>query len=183
MAITKQEVDMLHKLTITLNKIKRGSTVADNMETFTYFLERMQRRDPELAEMVAPHVEEYISARRSKDEHDFLLDGFTETGHLPHSNNDAEERLLDEMEAESLNTHDHTRTETSHAHNPPPPQPRSTATTSPLRSEQVKQQASSNSNPRPQPVRHHEPIRPVHTPLKPNSTGHRQLVNATAKAA
>src|SRR4051812_26605101 len=49
--ITPAEVNMLSKLTNIVCKLRKGSTVSENMETFTFFLERMGAKDPELAEM------------------------------------------------------------------------------------------------------------------------------------
>jgi DNA segregation ATPase FtsK/SpoIIIE-like protein len=177
MAITKQEVDMLHKLTMTANKLKKGSTVADNMETFTYFLERIQRTDPELAEQVAPHVTGYITARRGKDECSFLLDGFDETGHLPYPEKENEEKLLDESEATAILAEQQEHQQS--ASQPVTQQQKQGAATQPSKSAQ--QQAPSHKPPY-SGARAYEPIRPVHTPLRAGpiaSPG----IHATAKAA
>lgn len=100
--ISKTDVDMLHKLTLTLHKLKKGSTVADNMETFSYLLERIQRNDPALALQVAPYTEAYIKERRGKNECSFLLNGFDEQGYLPWSEKDVEEHLRDEEEKAAI---------------------------------------------------------------------------------
>ncbi|MES2702046.1 MAG: helix-turn-helix domain-containing protein [Bacteroidota bacterium] len=90
--LIKAEVDMLHKLVNTAGKLKKGSTVSENMETFTYFLERVQKHDPDLAARVAPHVSEYIEDRRGVDEWSFLLQGFDAGGYLPATANEPGEK-------------------------------------------------------------------------------------------
>jgi hypothetical protein len=178
--ITKVQVDMLHKLTMTVNKLKRGSTVADNMETFTYLLERIQRTAPELAEQVAPHVTDYITARRSKDECDFLLDGFNEDGYLSNGEQDLEEKLLDQQEAEALQrTQQQPQQQTQEQ---PRTQPTQQPRPAPLPQKPLQQQPQQSTSPHPTPTNTREPIRPVHAPLHPQrSTPPR--VRAEAEAA
>ena len=100
--VTKEEVNMLAKLTNIVGKLRKGSTVSENMETFNYFLERINSKDPELAEMVTPHIAEYIEDRRGKTERDFLLSGFTEHATLPYPEDELMEKWLDEEEEEKL---------------------------------------------------------------------------------
>src|SRR4051812_22737992 len=48
-SVTKTDADILHRMAITVNKLKQGSTVNENLETFTHFLERVSHKDPALA--------------------------------------------------------------------------------------------------------------------------------------
>jgi predicted DNA-binding protein YlxM (UPF0122 family) len=100
--VTKEEVDMLGKLTSIVCRLRKGSTVSENMETFTYLLERISSKDPELAQQVSPHLNDYIEARRGKTEKDFLLSGFNENATLPYPEQEIREKWLDEEEQEKM---------------------------------------------------------------------------------
>jgi DNA-binding XRE family transcriptional regulator len=100
--VTKEDVNMLSKLTNILCKLRKGSTVSENMETFTHLLERMNGKNPELAQQVKPHLDEYIEARGGKSEKDFLLAGFNENGTLPLPENDLMDKWEDEEEQEKM---------------------------------------------------------------------------------
>lgn len=178
MPISKQEVDMLHKLTVTMNKLKRGTTVADNMETFTYLLERIQHQDPDLAEKVAPHVEQYIKDRRGKDDCSFLLHGFDQTGHLPYSEKEQNEHRIDQEQAAAILAEQHIQKQTPKTQQS---KPNSTSTSTPhsvshshsnLAAVAAAKEAPSNLHSNSAQLRNHEPIRRVHTPLHPTSQLH-----------
>lgn len=182
--ITPAQVNMLHKLTLTVKNLKRGTTVADNMESFTHLLDRINHKDPELAEKVAPHVNDYITARSHKTEHDFLLDGFDHHGHLITPDNtlenqlDAEEALAifnerqrettpsvavchsERVEELAKEAHSHTSTTSA----TPAPAKENAQPSKPVASSTVKPATT------PTPTHSHEPIRPVHTPLPTNRT-------------
>jgi hypothetical protein len=112
--VTKPEVDMLHKLALTIGKLKHGSTVSESMQSFTFFLERVQSKDPALAKQMLPHVEEYISARRDVSETSFLLQGFDKNGYLPFPEEEMIEKWQDEKDDAALVAE-------FQANNPPPP--------------------------------------------------------------
>ena len=61
--VTRHEADTLHKLTMTLNKLKNRSTLNESMEMFGIFMESVHDRNPELAQQIMPFVEEYIDNR------------------------------------------------------------------------------------------------------------------------
>ncbi|MES2703233.1 MAG: hypothetical protein V4649_11365 [Bacteroidota bacterium] len=103
--VTSKDVNMLYKLAATVSKLKQGSTVSENMETFTYFLERMRKTDAALAEKVAPHVTGYIEARRGINESDFLLHGFDDDGYLYGSEEELMEKERDEADAKAMPPH------------------------------------------------------------------------------
>lgn len=68
--ITYREANTIHKLTITINKLKNRATLNENMEMFGYFMDNMFEEDPDLAEKVSPFVDKFIEshARRSISE-------------------------------------------------------------------------------------------------------------------
>lgn len=100
--VTKAEVDMLSKLTNSVAKLRKGSTVSENMETFTHLLERIKRTDASLADQLVPHVAGYVEARRGLSESSFLLAGHNHNGSLPHFGDDILEKWADEEEAEAI---------------------------------------------------------------------------------
>lgn len=61
--VTRHEADTLHKLTLTLNKLKNRSTLNESMEMFGLFMENVHDKNPELAQQIMPFVEGYIDSR------------------------------------------------------------------------------------------------------------------------
>ena len=81
--ITNKEADTLHKLTLTVNKLKNRTTLNENMETFAYFLDGLKKANPGLADQVAPYIDDYLGSRASVYISHTLSDEFTEMGRLP----------------------------------------------------------------------------------------------------
>ena len=107
-AITRGNVESLYKLTLTIGKLKKGSTLNENMEAFTWFLENMKRKNPALAQQVLPYMDDYISARKDFSETHFLPEGYTEDGYkLPRKPTPAQEaeKLADAQDLEALLRH------------------------------------------------------------------------------
>jgi len=61
--ITLQEVNTMHKLTLTIGKLNKRGALNENLELMTYFLEFLHAADPRMAEMLKPVVNEFIRAR------------------------------------------------------------------------------------------------------------------------
>ena len=78
--IAHSDAETLYKLVLSIGRLKKGSTVNENMEAFTYFLESIKKKDPGLAEQLMPHFEEYITARHDFTQASFLPDGYTRDG-------------------------------------------------------------------------------------------------------
>jgi DNA-binding XRE family transcriptional regulator len=98
--ITAKEVDTMHKLALTVGKLKNRSTVNESMEMFGFFLDGLKRRNPRLAEEIAPYVDEYISGRASIYAADLRPDHFTGIGgRIPWIEEDKTEQQLDAREA------------------------------------------------------------------------------------
>ncbi len=64
---TPQEVNMLHRLTLTVNKLKTRATLNENMETLLRFSDEVLAENPALAEQIAPLIDKYIAAEAAWD--------------------------------------------------------------------------------------------------------------------
>jgi hypothetical protein len=100
--LTHKEADAMHKVALTIGKLKNRSTVNESMEMFSLFLDRLRRRDPQLTEKLLPHVERHISERRDVYISDFLPAGFDEDGYMPLKAKDYTEQRLDEQNEREL---------------------------------------------------------------------------------
>ncbi len=69
--ITYREANTIHKLTITINKLKNRATLNENMEMFGYFMDSMFGQDPELAERISPFVDTFIETHAGLSATDF----------------------------------------------------------------------------------------------------------------
>ncbi|HWY13028.1 MAG TPA: hypothetical protein VN026_16955, partial [Bacteroidia bacterium] len=63
--VSHKEADTLHKLAITIGKLKNRTTLNENMEMFAFFLDELKKKNPKMAEDIAPYVDEYITSRGS----------------------------------------------------------------------------------------------------------------------
>lgn len=63
--IKREEVDNLHKLSMTIRKMKARATLNESMEMFANFTDYLQLADPALAGQLAPHIDLYITAQAS----------------------------------------------------------------------------------------------------------------------
>jgi|GEM_PF-4258192 len=61
--ITRHEADTLHKLTLTVNKLRNRSTLNESMEMFGLFMEDVHSKNPEFAQQLMPFVDHFISSR------------------------------------------------------------------------------------------------------------------------
>ncbi len=93
--ITHQEADTLHKLALTVNKLKNRNTINESMEMFGYFIESVNRKSPELAKELVPFMDDYMSSRAAIDASQFRPDHFNDMGLIPVQKEDTEEKKLD----------------------------------------------------------------------------------------
>ena len=93
--ITAQEVDILHKLTLTIKKLKHRSTINENLEMFAYFMESINKKSPELALQVQPFVDEYITSQASVYTDTLKPEYFNQFGLIPEQEPDREEIKAD----------------------------------------------------------------------------------------
>jgi len=61
--VTREEVESMYKLTLTINKLKARIALNESMETFTGFTEHLRTMSPELAEGIKPFIDSYIATR------------------------------------------------------------------------------------------------------------------------
>ncbi|MBS1688864.1 MAG: hypothetical protein JSS96_09085 [Bacteroidetes bacterium] len=57
---TREEAEIIRKLTLTIGRIKTGQTVSEHIETMTRFLELLKTEAPSLLEEVLPHTDKFI---------------------------------------------------------------------------------------------------------------------------
>lgn len=93
--VTYKEADTLHKLTLTINKLKNRTTLNENMEMFAYFMELVRAKAPGLVPQVQPIVDEYISARGSVYLNQLMPGECNSMGYLPVEEKDNTEERLD----------------------------------------------------------------------------------------
>lgn len=93
--ITYQEANTLHKLTITIKNLKNRQTVNESMEMLAYFMDGVNKKSPELAQQLMPHVEDYLTERAGIYPQHFLPEGFNEMGYLQEKTEDPQEVKLD----------------------------------------------------------------------------------------
>ena len=93
--ITRQEADTLHKLTLTIGKLKKRSTINESMEMFAYFMENINKKAPELAEQVQPFVDDYIASQASVYTDALKPEYFNQFGLIPQQEPDYEENKAD----------------------------------------------------------------------------------------
>jgi hypothetical protein len=63
--VTLQEVNAMHRLTMTIGKLKDRATLNENLEMMTYFMEFVHSANPSMAEDLKPVVNDYIKSRAS----------------------------------------------------------------------------------------------------------------------
>ena len=60
--VTREEVESMYKLTLTINKLKARVALNESMETFTGFTEHLRTMSPELADGIKPFISSYIAS-------------------------------------------------------------------------------------------------------------------------
>jgi len=78
--VSNREIDALHKLAMTANKLKNRSTLNESMEMFGFFMDGLKRRNARLAEEIAPYIDQYLSSRAAVYTANLLPDHFTGIG-------------------------------------------------------------------------------------------------------
>jgi hypothetical protein len=93
--ITRDESETMHKLTLTINKLKNRATANESMEMFGYFMEMVNKKSPALAQQIKPVVEEYMGTRAGVFMTQLQSSKFTPQGLLPTEERDTTEDSLD----------------------------------------------------------------------------------------
>ncbi len=93
--VNSKEADTLHKLTMTISKLKNRSTLNESMEMFAFFLEGLRKKAPDLANQVMPFVDDYLSSRADIYATSLQPASFNEQGLIPTQTPDLKEIQLD----------------------------------------------------------------------------------------
>lgn len=109
--INHLEAETLHKLALTVKKLKNHSTLNESMEMFAHFMERVSKRSPELAAQIAPFVEEHIQDWASLSPSQFKPDNINDIGYLstpadhPNANEEAHQEFIKERNLDGADIH------------------------------------------------------------------------------
>lgn len=60
--ITHKDAETIHKLTVTISKLKNRATLNESMEMFNAFLQSLYAKAPEVAAAVTPFINNYLAA-------------------------------------------------------------------------------------------------------------------------
>ena len=100
--VNKDDVYVLNRLVHAVTKLRSGSTAAENMETFTLFMEQLAQKDASLAEEVAPHVGDFIHGKATLAHSHFSLNGYNADGSLPFTGEEQMEKHRDQEDFEAI---------------------------------------------------------------------------------
>ena len=81
--ITRHEADTLHKLVLTIGKLKARTTLNESLEMFGTFMETVNHRSPEMAQQITPFVDDYIAARAATNIRELRPDNMNDLGLIP----------------------------------------------------------------------------------------------------
>jgi len=62
--VTGKDAEIIYKLVASINKLKGRSTVNENMELLTYFLEHVKGKDEDMAQAMLPFIQDYLVQRK-----------------------------------------------------------------------------------------------------------------------
>ncbi len=109
--MTHKEAETIHKLTVTISKLKARTTLGENMDIFNNFLQNIRSYSPQLADLIAPHVTAFIAAGATAP----TAAPAHAAGVPTQAEMDEEARLDLEEELEQA-PHTHSHTQTPHTH-------------------------------------------------------------------
>lgn len=81
--VTMQEANTIHKLTLTIGKLKTRATLNENMETFAYFTEHLVNADFDLAKKLQPHINDFIHAQAAPAHKQYQPAKLDDIGYIP----------------------------------------------------------------------------------------------------
>ncbi len=93
--LSPKEADTLHKLMLTIGKLKNRSTLNENIELFAYFLDGLKKQDPQLALQIAPHIDNYLHSRASVYTSQLAPAHYNTQGYIPLPETNYAEQQLD----------------------------------------------------------------------------------------
>jgi len=81
--ISFKEAETLHRIMLTIQKMRNRNTVNESMEMFALFQDILKKENPGLAGEVFPYIEKHLSSRASVYTHGLLPANFTKMGRIP----------------------------------------------------------------------------------------------------
>ena len=78
--ISHKEADTLYKLALTVAKLRTRSALNESMEMMGHLLQRIQKKDADLATRLAPHIDEYLSEKAHIHTEHLMPEGYTAPG-------------------------------------------------------------------------------------------------------
>ena len=63
--LSHKEADTIHKMTVSIAKLKTAATLNESMEMFSHFLASVNRSSPEMAQRIAPLVSGFVATAAS----------------------------------------------------------------------------------------------------------------------
>jgi predicted transcriptional regulator len=83
--VSYKEVDALHKLVITIGKLKGRASLNESVEIFGYFIDGLRRQAPHLADELGPYIDKYLAERAGLYPKHIQPANFGELGRIPWS--------------------------------------------------------------------------------------------------
>jgi hypothetical protein len=78
--ISHKQADTLYKLALTVAKLRTRSALNESMEMMGHLLQRIQKKDADLATSLAPHIDEYLSEKAHIHTEHLMPEGYTAPG-------------------------------------------------------------------------------------------------------
>lgn len=97
--VSSKEIDALHKLTLTANKLSNRCTLNESMELLGFFMEMLRNKNGALADQIMPYVDEYMTTRAGIRTQHIQPDHFNHLGRIPWKEDHDPERIIDNQEA------------------------------------------------------------------------------------
>ncbi len=94
-SLTRDQAEILYKLTNTLKKLKDRSSLNDSMEMFALFQDGLRRENPDLAGALKPYIERYMSKRSRIYQHHLIPADFNSDCRMKLKGSNEEENRLD----------------------------------------------------------------------------------------
>jgi len=99
---THKDADAINKLASSIKKLKNRSAVNESMEMFNYFLDGVNRKNPELAAEILPYIEDHISNRKEITTNEFLPQDYNPDGTIKYSDSHIQEQWQDQRDTEAF---------------------------------------------------------------------------------
>ncbi len=98
---TPQEINAMYKLTLTISKLTKKSTLNESMELFTHLSETILAQDPDLAYAIQPYIIQLISSQAGRNTIQYRSSHINEEGYIPTPDKNIQEQET-KLDAEDL---------------------------------------------------------------------------------